>query len=126
MRSDLAAMLPTDKMDTERAEAIITLGFPAVEPILPALLEWMQDINWPVAQVLQPFLASIGGPLAPHIRNVLQTDDDIWKDWVLRYIVAQSSELQTMLRGDLERLSTSPTWGEHAEQLDILAKTILA
>ena len=87
MPSDLAAILPTNKRDTERAEAIVALGFPTVEPILSTLLEWMQDINWPVAQVLAPFLANIGGPLAPHVRPILQTDDDIWKYWILDCII---------------------------------------
>ncbi|MHC2333735.1 DUF5071 domain-containing protein [Bradyrhizobium sp. USDA 4454] len=126
MPSDLAAILPTDKRDTERAEAIVALGFPAVEPILSTLLEWMQDINWPVAQVLAPFLANIGGPLAPHVRPILQTDDDIWKYWILDCIVAKSPELRTLLRTDLERLSTAPTQGERAEELDSLAKAILS
>ena len=126
MRSDPVALLPRDKIDTDKAEAIIALGFPAVEPILPALLEWMQDMNWPVAQVLQPFLADIGGPLAPHVRHVLGTDDDVWKGWLLRCIVAQSAELQTMLRLDLERLAACPTLGEKRETLDIVAKEILS
>ncbi|SEB73073.1 DUF5071 domain-containing protein [Bradyrhizobium erythrophlei] len=126
MRSDLAALLPKDKMDTERAKAIIALNHAEVEPLLPALLEWMQDINWPVAQVLQPFLARVGRPLAPHVRNVLETDDDVWKGWVLRHIVAESPELQAMLGGDIERLANHPTPGERAEELDILAKELLA
>ncbi|MCP1845238.1 hypothetical protein ACVIHI_001841 [Bradyrhizobium sp. USDA 4524] len=126
MCSDLAALLPRDKFDTERAEAIVALGFPAVEPIVPALLEWMQDMNWPVARVLQPFLAGIGTPLYPHLRRILQTDDDVWKNWTLRFIVAQSAELQAKLRTDLERLATSPTAGEQAEELDIVAKDLLS
>jgi hypothetical protein len=125
MRSELTTLLPSDKSDTEKVKAIVALGFPAVEPILPALLEWMQDINWPVAQALQPFLASIGAPLAPHIRSVLNTDDDVWKNWVLRYIVVKSPELQTMLRADIERLATRPTRGEQAEELDVLAGQIV-
>ena len=125
MYSDLSALLPRDKFDTERAEAIIALGFPAIEPILPALLEWMQDINWPVAQVLEPFLTGIGCPLAPHVRHVLETDDNVWKDWVLRCIVAKSAELQAMLRPELERLAAHPTPGEKTETLDILANEIL-
>src|SRR3954453_10350146 len=125
MRSELTKLLPSDKRDTEKVKAIVALGFPAVEPILPALLEWMQDINWPVAQALQPFLASIGAPLAPHIRSVLNTDDDVWKNWVLCHIVVESPELQTMLRADIEILATGPQGGEQAEELDVLARQIL-
>ena len=125
MRSDLVALLPRDKMDTERAEAVIALGFPAVEPILPALLEWIQDMNWPVAEVLQPFLADIGSPLLPHVRRILETDDDVWKYWVLRCIVAESPELRAMLVDDLKRLAAKPTSGEQSEELDALAKELL-
>ncbi|MGY3446177.1 hypothetical protein ACVW17_006178 [Bradyrhizobium sp. USDA 4473] len=112
-------------MDTGRAKAITALSHAEVEPILPALLEWMQDINWPVAQVLQPFLAGIGEPLAPHVRSVLKTDDDVWKRWVLLHIVAASPELLAMLGDDIERLATYPTPGERAEELDIVAKGLL-
>jgi hypothetical protein len=125
MRSDLTAFLPKDKFDTDKIDSVIALGFPAIEPILPALLEWMQDINWPVAQALQPFLTSIGGPLAPHVRYVLSTDDDVWKWSVLHCIVLRSPELQTILRADIERIATCPTQGEQAEELDELARQIV-
>jgi hypothetical protein len=125
MRSDLTALLPKHKHDTDRVQTIVELGLPAVEPMLPALLEWMQDMNWPVARALQPFLASIGGPLAPHVRRVLETDDNVWKGWVLRYVVASSPELRTMLRADIERIATCPTLGEQVEKLDMLAKKIV-
>ena len=125
MHSDVAALLPKDKCDTAGAEALVALGFPAVEPVVPVLLQWMQDMNWPVARVLRPFLAGIGGPLAPHIQAILQTDDDIWKAWILRDIVADSAELRTMLKADLQRLATSPTPAEQAEELDALARQML-
>lgn len=124
-RSDLAALLPRDKHDTARAEAIIQLGFPAVEPVLPALLEWMQDMNWPVARILQPFLASIGVALAPHIRNILETEDHIWKYWVLLAIVAKSDELQAALEPELDRIAHQPTPGEQTEEVHIVAREIL-
>ena len=122
---DLAALIPVGKFDTDKAEAIVTLGFPAVEPILPALLHWMQDMNWPVAKVLQPFLASIGAPLASHVRAILQTDDEVWKSWVLQYIVAESRELARMLQPELARLAASPTPAEREEEVDHDACKIL-
>lgn len=125
MRLDIAALLPSDKLETDKAEAIIAQGFPAVEPVLPALLEWMQDINWPVAQTLLPFLASIGEPLAPHVRQVLETKDEIWKYWVIRCLVRESIELARALKPELQRLALEPTPGEREEELDVVAKEIL-
>jgi hypothetical protein len=125
MRPDFSSLLPRSKMDIEKAEAIIALGYPAVEPILPALVEWIQDMNWPVAQVLQPFLVRIGPPLAPHLRRVLKTDDDVWKYWLVCCIVAESSELAQLLRPELQRLVSSPTKGEQAEEINLLARGIL-
>ena len=125
MRPDLTDLLPSTKSDTDKAKAVVSLGFPAVEPALPSLMEWMQDINWPVAQVLQPFLAHIGAPLEPHIRVVLQSDDEIWKFWVLQQIVAKSEDLVQLFQPELRRLANQATPKEQAEELDVLAKTIL-
>ena len=113
-------------METEKAKVIVTLGYPAIEPILPELIKWMQDFNWPVTKVLQPFLASIGAPLAPHIREVLKSHDDIWKFWVISCIVSESKELAGLLKPELRRLASSPTVGEHDEEIDVQAKEILA
>ncbi|WP_424511158.1 DUF5071 domain-containing protein [Roseateles saccharophilus] len=72
------------------AEALIAHGHPAVEPVLPQILEWTQDGNWPVALVFAPFLATIGAGLAPHARRILHGDDDVWKYFLLQDVVAQS------------------------------------
>jgi hypothetical protein len=125
MRPNLSALLPKDKTDTDKAEAVVALGYPVVEPILPALIEWMQDMNWPVARTLQPFLASIGRPLIPHVRRVLSTSDEIWKYGVLHGIVRESAELALELSPELERLARSPTPAERQEKLDELAKDVL-
>lgn len=120
---DVRALLPTSKIDTDRAEQIVARGYPAVAPIIPELLEWLQDINWPVAQVLQPFLASIGAPLIPEIRRVLETDDHLWKYWLLSCL-ARTPEMASALRADLTRLAEHPTQEEAAEELHVLAREI--
>src|SRR4051794_23281462 len=63
---DVQHLIPQNKFDLKRAQAAVEVGYPAVAPILPELLEWLQDYNWPVAHILAPFLASIGEPLVPH------------------------------------------------------------
>ena len=125
MRDEILLLVPRDKFDLARAEATVAAGFPAVAPILPQLLEWMQDCNWPVARVLAPFLATIGSPLLPHIRDVLATDDDVWKYWVLTYLVEGSPAVAEALRDELRRYALSPTPNEVAEGLSEKARSIL-
>jgi len=121
----IRSLLPQSKFDTEKAEALAALGYPAVAPILPELFLWLQDYNWPVAHVLAPFLSSIGLPLLPHVRDILVTDDDLWKYWVLSCAVEPSPPLAQALRKELLRLADAPTPNEVAEELDMKARGIL-
>ena len=123
-KTDPLFLVPQDKMDVQRAEAAVAAGYPTVEPILMELLEWIQDYNWPVAHVLNPFLATVGMPLEHHLRKILRGDDNGWKYYVLE-IVENSCELTTALQDQLERIATSPTNGEKEEELDQLAREVL-
>lgn len=126
MMTDLERLLPADKHDLERAERLVALGFVAVEPIMPQILEWTQDPNWPVGQVLAPFLAGIGAPLAPYVRTVLSGDDDAWKYSLLQGVVLQSPALAEVLRAELTRLAAAPTPGEVRQEVDQAASEVLA
>jgi hypothetical protein len=56
--SNRSTCIPKNKGVLAAAQAAIDIGYPGVAPILPQLLEWLQDYNWPVAHMLAPFLAS--------------------------------------------------------------------
>ena len=120
---DLLEMLPRGKYDTKRAAALVALGYPAVELILPQLLEWLQDYNWRVAQALEPLLANIGPPLAPYIRPILETDDTEWIYWIVTITLKPSKELSLLLKDDLEalrrRLTDEDLKAEIQEALDL-------
>ncbi|HSH04192.1 MAG TPA: DUF5071 domain-containing protein [Anaerolineae bacterium] len=119
--------VPRDKHDLARAERAVAVGWPGVRPIVPALLEWVQDINWPVAcLVLAPFLASLGGRIEEEVRVVLATDD-VWKYWVISEVVGKwpREEIEP-LAPVLVRIATRPTKGEKFEEVDLVAKEVLA
>lgn len=111
-------LIPEHKFDQDAVQAAIAAGWPAVLPVLPALLAWLQDMNWPVARKLAPFLASIGAPLAPAIRQVLNGDDSIWKVNLIVELVTDSPALRDALAADLRRLAAHPSAGDRAEQVD--------
>ncbi|MCL6603644.1 MAG: DUF5071 domain-containing protein [Paenibacillus sp.] len=71
------------------AEVIINLGYPRVHIILPGLLEWIQDMNWPGAAQILDLLRDIGDPVIPYIKDVFnQHSDDVeWVEWIFELLV---------------------------------------
>ena len=117
----VVSLLPHSKSDTDRAHAVVSLGYPAITPIVPGVLDWLQDINWPVAQIFAPFLASIGAELAPYVRVVLETNDDVWKYYLIQAVVGTSPELAKLLKPELERIAQNPTPSERHEEVNDVA-----
>lgn len=113
------------KFDLDRADRLIAMGYPRVAEYIPNMLEWIQDMNWPVAKKLAPFLASLGEPVLPEIRKVLAGDDMIWKYWCIGLLGEMDIRCAETFRQELERLASSPTESEHREELDEQAAWVL-
>lgn len=120
---ELRHALPESKNDLARAHEAARLGYPTVAPILPHLMRWMQDRNWPVAEIVAPFLLHIGEPLLPEIRTVLRSDDEIWIYWVLTVLVRPMPDtVISDLRDELQLLARK----QSDEEVDILASELLS
>ncbi|HRF50735.1 MAG TPA: DUF5071 domain-containing protein [Anaerolineales bacterium] len=121
------ALLPRHKHDLERVARLAVKPQLEIAPFYADLLEWVQDINWPVAPKVASLLRDSGIPLVPYIRTVLGTEDDIWKYWVLSYVVqGSSSEVVGALKDEITRIARMPTSGEALEEVDQVARAILA
>jgi hypothetical protein len=116
-QQSLFDLVPSNKHDIGKVAALEALGYPAIDPILPQLLVWIQDINWPVARKLCPVLAGIGQPLAPYLREVLRGSDDIWIYWILNDIVSHSPSLVQSLKDELTYLAESGSQEEGVRDL---------
>ncbi len=122
--------IPKDKHDLESIKKLSEFEYPYYKPILPSLFEWIQDINWPVAQKIVPLLLKAGIDTIPHIKHIFQTDDYVWQYWTITFVVDKfegnlRNEILEALRFDLERLAYNPTDEEKKEELDIAAKEVL-
>jgi hypothetical protein len=118
--------VPVDKYDLNAARNARALGYPAVIPILPDLLHWLQDMNWPVAGEIAALAVSVGAPLAPHVRRILDGCDELWKYWIIGHVIGENSELFALFKLDLERIAATPTEAEHCEEVDEQAREVLA
>ena len=122
--NDLTNLVPRDKFDSERADAAIQAGFPAIEPVIADILWWIADMNWPVARQLEPFLSSIGFPLAPYLRPILASDDYIWIYNALG-LMKGHADLANALRPELERLAERTPKDKDEDDVPELAMELL-
>lgn len=117
--------LPRDKYDMENATALVALGWHKVECVAPKILEWLQDINWPVASIFSPLLVEAGVRLTPFLRPILNGGDAIWTLNILQAVVSHSPALANDLTCELERLANFPTTVEQLEGVPDEARKIL-
>ena len=104
----LTDCIPKHKTDEEAVKRAEAVGYPGINPILPELLIWVQDYNWPVAQDIAPLLAKAGPEIAPHINEVLKSNDPEWKYWIL-HVVAGSLKKAAweLIEAEVSRLAAA-------------------
>ena len=101
-------VLPRDKNDVAAAAAALKYGLPTLEPALPALLRWLRNPSWPVAEVIRPFFSTHGEAALPHVKRALTARDALWKANLLRAVVSHwDRALVAQLKLELELLVTT-------------------
>ncbi|MFS0865670.1 DUF5071 domain-containing protein [Fredinandcohnia sp. 179-A 10B2 NHS] len=119
-------LLPKDKFDFDKVEKLNELNRGELISLLPELLKWIQDMNWPIAPKIAELLLHFPNEIIPHIRNVFETQDNVWKFWCLEVLVKPLPvDKRKVLKNDLIRLAERPTEGEILEEVDVRAKEIL-
>ncbi|MFJ6266179.1 DUF5071 domain-containing protein [Lysinibacillus xylanilyticus] len=64
--------------------------------------------------------------IVPHVQDVLSSDDENWKWFVLHFLVIKlPAESRVQFREYLTGVAETPTQNELAEELDEIAKEIL-
>jgi Domain of unknown function (DUF5071) len=72
-----------------------------------------------VSHAIGPFLASVGEPVLPLLRDVFQGNDHQWKYWCIdRVVMRFRKEVAEQLRADLERFAYHPSSEERSEEVD--------
>jgi hypothetical protein len=90
------------------AETVVRLGYPRVKCILPGLLEWIQDRNWPGAGQIGVFLLEIGDPMIPYVKDVLNqhSDDQEWVYWIFEVLINHWNTVQVLqIQAELIKIS---------------------
>ncbi|MDE7282673.1 MAG: DUF5071 domain-containing protein [Lachnospiraceae bacterium] len=121
-------LVPKNKFDFSGMEELMKLSDEEIEPVIPDLLAWMKDMNWPVAKEMSALLALHQESLIPHIIEILQTVqcECDWKTNIIYDLLPLLDEKYLlMLKPALERIMKNPTEGELDEGTNIQAENIL-
>ena len=80
---DIGELVPKHKDDQKVIAELRKLSFEHLEPIIPNLLEWLQDMNWPIARPVADILKPFADRMIPNIIRILKTNDWEWKQSML-------------------------------------------
>ncbi|MED4544396.1 DUF5071 domain-containing protein [Lysinibacillus sphaericus] len=118
--------LPLNIYDVDKVEKLKKLDRNVLEPLLPDLLEYTQDMNWPVASGVVEILLTFPKEIVSHVQAILSSNDDNWKWFILHFLVIKLPvESQVQFKQYLIRVAQTPTQNEIAEELDEIAKEIV-
>lgn len=120
------SIVPKHKSDLASCKNLSTASDEEVVTKIPELLEWLQDMNWPVAPLVCERLKSIGDPLIVPLRKVLTGSDACWKYWIITCLLREApNETVFSLREALETLANHPSSSEEAEGVHLEAREVL-
>jgi hypothetical protein len=122
-------LIPKDKFDTSSFGQLMALSDDEIEPIIPDLLIWIQDMNWPVAPDMIKVLASHRAVTEKHLPDLLKPEqkDGEWKRNIIKYLLSEWSSYpdDEQIIAELKRIAGQPTDGEREELVDAAAKEYL-
>ena len=119
-------IVPANKSDLDACNNLSQASDEEVNEKINELLEWVQDINWPVAVHICERLKNIGSSLVEPVKNILLSNDEVWKYWVISGLLSKASdETVCSLKVELENIVKNPTEAEKAEEVDIVASEVL-
>lgn len=120
---NIKSLIPKDKFDIETAKKLSNYSFEEIQPIVPYLLEWLQDWNWPVSKTIAGFLIPFSENISFQLVQILQGKDEMWKYWVLA--VFGNIVKDELFLNEIKRIAQNPTYEEVNAEVSELAKEII-
>lgn len=121
---------PRDKHDFASLELIEASEPSAWVHLVPELLIWLQDPNWPISGRVKDILLLNPMALLEPLRLVLAGDDETWQYNSLDLVLRLPRDTQSLLRADLEAFSARISdesdldWGLRSDVKEILSRIV--
>jgi hypothetical protein len=120
---DIKELIPKHKDDQKVIAGLKKLSFDELKPIIPELLEWMQDMNWPIGRPIADILKPFADRMIPELIAILRTNDSMWELWILINLARDTTN--TALLNEIKRIAKFPTRIEIEDEVNLEAIDIL-
>lgn len=118
--------IPKHKFDYETVDRIKNSSPDTIKPVLPYIFEWLEDINWPVAQELAKVMIKFDDLIIPFIKDLIHRPDGLRENSVYFFMLPLLSEKQLiLLKDELERIAYYPSQFESGEGYFAIAEIYL-
>ena len=122
---NIKILLPKDKVDDSNLEKIKLLNDSDLSQITSELLTWTQDANWPIFPKIVEIIVARQDLFISEISKVFQTDDMIWKYWILTNICPKLSlENKDFLKKDFDNMAKVLQTNTEEEEILELINTL--
>jgi hypothetical protein len=118
--------IPNNIYDVAAVERLKHLPFEFVRKDVPALLEWLQDTHWDVAEGIAEYLVPHVNEITQELLFILNSNDGMWKYFVICVLIARSqNKLNPLLIEALNRIAEHPSKIDAEDTVDEAAKDII-
>ena len=125
MMKNIKTLLPKDKFDDSNLEKIKLLNDSDLSQITSELLTWTQDANWPIFPKIVEIIVARQDLFISEISKVFQSDDWIWKYWILTNICPKLSlENKDFLKKDFDNMAKVLQTNTEEEEILELINTL--
>jgi hypothetical protein len=122
----LKELIPKDKGDIKTAQSLKNYSYDQIKTIVPELLMWIQDMNWPVAGPVSEYLKTISEYLTDDIIKILNGTDDTWKYWCVSVFGLNAIKpIDPRLMTEFYRIAANPTKNEVLEEVHELIMELM-
>ena len=94
-----------------------------LKPIIPEILEWLQDGNQPVSKPVADYLKTACEDISSEILDVFETNDLEWKYYII--LIFGPITKDKSIRDKIIRIASNPTKEEIDSELSEVANEIL-
>ncbi|NMH28499.1 DUF5071 domain-containing protein [Flavobacterium silvaticum] len=119
-------LIPRDKEDLDFIERLKNKSIIEIKEIIPRLLVWLQDGNWPQATPIMKYFQPHVNEIDSELVEILKGNDPSWKYHIINGLLKNSpAKLNENLIAVLRELAQNPSIADQEEEINLLSEEVL-